>query len=356
MSRQLPLPTLLSQALVAITIELDNEFEQRTLHRTTRGAGAKQGPWLMSLPMWSNLLRLVGPDGARTGDLANAGGNLAGMQRWGWVRAPALAAGASSAQPPQERTVHATAAGRVAASVWPALLEEIEGRWGARFGQERVGALRESLAGILRELALELPEYLPVLRYGLRAKPPSFGLTRAGPDARLPALLAQVLFAFTLEYERESQLALAIGANVTRPLAGGAMALRELPRAAGISKEAVAMAAGFLEKHGVVTAERDPASRGKRIALTPRGRLWHAHDARLLADTEQTWLGRLGAGPIAALRAPLEAIVGAGAAEPSPLWAGLEPYPGSWRARLPRPLTLPHYPTVLHRGGYPDGS
>jgi len=27
-----------------------------------------------------------------------------------------------------------------------------------------------------------------------------------------------------------------------------------------------------------------------------------------------------------------------------------------WRAKFRRPEVLPHYPMVLHRGGYPDGS
>jgi hypothetical protein len=40
----------------------------------------------------------------------------------------------------------------------------------------------------------------------------------------------------------------------------------------------------------------------------------------------------------------------------SPLLAGLEPYPDNRRAAVPAPVTLPHYPMVLHRGGYPDGS
>ena len=35
---------------------------------------------------------------------------------------------------------------------------------------------------------------------------------------------------------------------------------------------------------------------------------------------------------------------------------GLEPYPDNWRASARRAATLPHYPMVLHRGGYPDGS
>ena len=33
----LPLPALLSRALVAFTIEFDNEFERRMPHRTSRG-------------------------------------------------------------------------------------------------------------------------------------------------------------------------------------------------------------------------------------------------------------------------------------------------------------------------------
>ena len=38
------------------------------------------------------------------------------------------------------------------------------------------------------------------------------------------------------------------------------------------------------------------------------------------------------------------------------LFQGLEPYPDNWRASVRRPVTLPYYPMVLHRGGYPDGS
>ena len=37
----MPLPTLLSQVLVAFTIELDNEFERRLPHWIT---GSKSGP------------------------------------------------------------------------------------------------------------------------------------------------------------------------------------------------------------------------------------------------------------------------------------------------------------------------
>ncbi|MGB7741631.1 MAG: hypothetical protein WBL41_02645 [Terracidiphilus sp.] len=40
----------------------------------------------------------------------------------------------------------------------------------------------------------------------------------------------------------------------------------------------------------------------------------------------------------------------------SPLLQGLHPYPDNWRASLPMPEVLPHFPMVLHRGGFPDGS
>ena len=62
---QWPLSALLSQALVAFTIEADNEAEHRLPHRTTshgRAAGPP-GPWLVSLAMWENCLRYLTDDG-----------------------------------------------------------------------------------------------------------------------------------------------------------------------------------------------------------------------------------------------------------------------------------------------------
>ncbi len=86
-----PLSTLLSQALVAFTIEYDNEFERRMPHRTTaHGAkgGARQGPWLVSLVLWFNCMRFVGDEGVTVAELtsrARTKTNLNGMSRWGYV-------------------------------------------------------------------------------------------------------------------------------------------------------------------------------------------------------------------------------------------------------------------------------
>jgi hypothetical protein len=57
----------------------------------------------------------------------------------------------------------------------------------------------------------------------------------------------------------------------------------------------------------------------------------------------------LGADTVARLRADLEWLA-------EGLMRGLEPYPDNWRADVRPPRTLPHYPMVLHRGGFPDGS
>ena len=59
-------PTLLSQVLVAFTIEFDNEFERQMPHRTTimvqrRPRAAVHG--LVSLVMWSNCMQFIDEHG-----------------------------------------------------------------------------------------------------------------------------------------------------------------------------------------------------------------------------------------------------------------------------------------------------
>ncbi len=103
--------------------------------------------------------------------------------------------------------------------------------------------------------------------------------------------------------------------------------------------------------------EPDPAaSRGQVARLTPGG-LDAQHRYREVAGAvEQRWRARFTGAAVDALRAALEPLAIAPAGGPPPLFAALEPYPDNWRASVRRPTTLPHYPMVLHRGGYPDGS
>jgi hypothetical protein len=163
--------------------------------------------------------------------------------------------------------------------------------------------------------------------------------------------LSRLLLAFAIEYESESPLSLAISANVLRVLNADAVRTRDIPGLAGVSKEAVAMSMGILEKQALATEGPDPGGARWRVArLTRYGHQAQvAHADRVMA-IERAWQARFRGNAIPALRAALASL------PDQELLAGMTPYPDNWRARVRPPATLPHYPTVLHRGGYPDGS
>ena len=365
----LPLSALLSQALVAYTIEFDNEAEHRLPHRTTdHGASGQAGgdptTWLVSLVMWENCLRHVTDEPITVGELetrARTGTNLDGMRRWGYITIDGTARKTHKGRPGLDAVLRATAAGLRARQVWLPLPGLIEQRWRERFGASQVDQLRQALITVVRQLDPGLPDCLPILGAALLSQGPDPALPPVGhvDPAGLPlsALLSRVLLSFTLEYEREADLSLAISANVLRALGPGGTRLRDLPPLTGTSKEAVSWALGILIRGQLAAEGPDPAaSRGKAARLTPWGlqaqHLYH----EFVGTIEQRWRERLTSRAIDALRTSLEALATAPDGEPSRLFRGLEPYPDNWRAAVRRPATLPHYPMVLHRGGYPDGS
>src|SRR5258708_28089629 len=69
MKQRIPLPTLLSQALVAFTIEFDNEFEHRVPYRTAEFGGSRPDPYLASMVMWLMVMRFIPEQGITAGDL-----------------------------------------------------------------------------------------------------------------------------------------------------------------------------------------------------------------------------------------------------------------------------------------------
>src|SRR5271165_3343126 len=131
----LPLPALLSQVLVAFTIEFDNEFERQMPHRTTNHgstAGSRHAPWLVSLVMWSNCMQFVGEDGVTAAELerlARTTTPLPGMQRWGYIVVEPDPADSRSKPPHADWVVRPTTAGRKAQDVWRPLFGVVEKRW-----------------------------------------------------------------------------------------------------------------------------------------------------------------------------------------------------------------------------------
>jgi methyltransferase (TIGR00027 family) len=363
----LPLSALLSQALVAFTIEFDNEAEHRLPHRTTSHGASGPGdgapaPWLVSLAMWENCMRYVTDEPITVGDLearARTGTNLDGMRRWGYITIDGTARKARNGRPGRNAVLRATAAGLRAREIWRPLPGFIEQRWRERLGADQLSRLRNPLTSMVSRLDRGLPDCLPILGAALLSN---------GPDPRLPprpdgiapealplsALLSRVLLALALEYEREAGLSLAVAANVLRVLGPEGTRLRDLPALTGTSTASVRWALGILTRGDLAAEEPDPAaSRGKVARLTPRGldaqHLYH----ELTGTIERRWHDRFTPGVTGALRASLEPLA---AGRPPVLSGGLEPYPDNWRASVRRPATMPHFPIVLHRGGYPDGS
>lgn len=340
MADGLPLPTLLSQAFVAFTIECDNEFEHQFPHRTTNGP-ASGGPWLVSMAMWFNCMRFLGEDPITAAELerrARTPTNLAGMQRWRYIDVEPAPDEVRPKPPQGDLLVSPTRRGRQAQRVWAPLCDVIEQRWRDRFGERAVALLRDVLADFVTQLDPGLPDCMPILGYGLRSAPAT-PTNSATDDAVLPipALLARPLLSFALDFERETPLSLAICADILRVLHEQSVPIRDLPRLSGVSKEAISMAMGVLEKGKIAVLEPNPQGRaGKAARLTPLGQRAQTAYHRRVRDVEDRWKTRFEHNVVARLRASLEPLVG----DPgdSPLFGELShtPTDGEPRSGAPR--------------------
>jgi hypothetical protein len=129
----------------------------------------------------------------------------------------------------------------------------------------------------------------------------------------------------------------------------------DVPALTGVAKMAADNWLGSLDEHGYLTIGPDPAASRFRVArLTARGSAARDSYFRWAQEAKPHFLERNPPG-VPDLRNSAERLV-TGPGQDSPLRRGVEPYPDGWRAQVPRPSTLPHYPVVSHRGGFPDGS
>jgi DNA-binding MarR family transcriptional regulator len=226
-----------------------------------------------------------------------------------------------------------------------------------------IDPLRRLLQNIVSKTAPDCPDYLPILGYDLlslkpASKPSGSGRTESilRSDA-LSVLLSKSLLAFAVDFEHDSGLSLVVCANLLRLTSDEGIRIRDIPRLSGVSKEAIAMALRRAEECGLGMIRSGlPANRIKNLVLTSDGRRAREKYHKLTWNIETDWKTKLGRNSVAELRELLEQIIGDSSTADSLLSKGLRPYAEGWRASLPRAECLPHYPMVLHRGGFPDRS
>lgn len=362
-----PLSTKLSFALVAFTIECDNEFERALLggRRFDAWKANKPPVFLISLAMWANYLRHLAQGPIAAHELAAlAGGDddiviargFTGLRRWRYVTVqPAHSSGKR-----RDALVQLTAAGQRCARLWQPLPAAIEGRWRARFGESVVDELRQQLAAAVAHFGGGRLWCLPIISSRREMFSPTAPGTEAGdsPNKRpLVALLSQTLLAFTLAFEQGASLPLPIVADALRALDPTGVPLRDLPTQAGISAAATAQSLTLLQRRGLAEVVPAAGSRqGRQVRLTAEGVAARRTGQRRIASVERNWQQQLGATVLAALHDALDAVIGSGDPATAPLATALAAPAGIWRSALPMPKTLPHHPIPLDRGGWLDGA
>ncbi len=140
-------------------------------------------------------------------------------------------------------------------------------------------------------------------------EPPAVSPRHRVPGADLPTLLSRALMSFRAEFEHDSALSLPVSANMLRVLSAGGVALRDVPRRAGVSREAVSLCAGLLEREGYAVTGPGPAGgRGRHVGLTPRGEQAQAAYHRVAGSIADAWRAQFGDGVIDGLAGALRAL------------------------------------------------
>jgi len=335
------LSSLLSRLWVAFAIEVDSAVEEAATDAVRR-------LFRVSLSMWANGLRLIPAAGVSLAELrarAGAACNIGGLERWGWINVgdgPGRRPGyGTSTGLGDDTVVRPSRAGTFARRVWPEVIAEVEQRWPSRFGAGRIDALAAAAAPHGAGMPWSVPQAAPSNGFFTRVT----GTTEEQPEA-VVLRLGQALTAVTLRCEDGAPVSAPLGSNLLRVVGPDGLARRDLPAAAGVSKEAAAMATSFALRRQLVEDE------GRTLRLTAAGQA-------PLAGWEEC----ARAGDHAGLRRAVTAItsrgeeLAMGLGPPEGGWRGQHPYLAQTRRLMADPMAaLPWQPMVLHRGGWPDGS
>jgi hypothetical protein len=337
-----PIHAMLSQVLVAYTIEADNAFELRMADSGNPGAR-------LSLFVWFNALRFLVDAPATVSELERQAiaplnsvrARLACLERWGFI-----ALGPRSEAPSTTKregwgssrgirldwTARLTRRGRQAASVWPSVLDDTERRW-----QCRCGAALDRLRPALAVMIDSSPRVLPLFLSGTLAEGSPSTQIGSGPvpPALLPTLLSQALQLFAIEFDGLSETPLALCANTIRAIGNSTVPEGELPHLTGCSPETSGF--GWPLKPYLVVAADPRRDRGKVLRLTPRGLQAVADYERLAEAIERRWIAQFGRATIETLREALQTFLTPSADGVCPVADALIPPPGTVRAGEPVP-------------------
>ncbi len=295
-----PLPTLLGHALGAFTIAYNRAWRE-------------EGP-IPQLGAWATVLRVVdaqGTDQERIVHRAVTSKRAARVIVGRLERLDVLRVESRSIEGKRGRAriVHLTPAGEAWGAAAAGLVDDVEGRWRERFGDDVLGPLRDALSSIVDRLPVEMPHH--VTGYGASdpsvtggdyvledpgpPKIPAHGqewpvvLRDAGDSSRdlpLPALLSQALAAFAIDYERERLGGLQPVSNFFRFVPDDGIALAEARTLGGVSGNGKTLHERHLD---VVVEPGRTGDRQRRVYLTPKGRRMRDAYPYLVEEIEDRW-------------------------------------------------------------------
>ena len=188
--------------------------------------------------------------------------------------------------------------------------------------------------------------------------PPRAATEQAVRACLCPRCSLRVLLAFAIESSASRTCRSRSALISSRVLNEKGMPVRDLPQLqAGISKESLSMAMGVLRKKRLAVIEAEErGSRTKVARVTAKGREVRDAYRRLLGRSETLGdaVRRRG------LRRASRITRTAGGRTPGRNHPGFSADLSLTRMagerRRPNPRRCPHFPMVVHRGGFPDGS
>lgn len=316
-----PLSALLSQTLVAFTLEVDYEFERRMESAGFPGT-------ILSRLVWQRIVRFVDPQGISVQELSEKTSAadaipfmLGCLERWHVIELRPTPSAQALRLKPHRRAgrllrdgwgsgrgirldwmVTLTDKGAAAAAVWLPLTEEIESRWETRFGAARIQSLRQSMAEVTRLPATE----------------------------NIPGLLSRALQAFTRQFNAASDTPLSLCASTLRVLSAEPIPECDIPVLTGSSKEESGL--GWQHKPYVLAEPDRTRGRGKVVSLTARGLEAQRHYWQLVRTIEAEWEKEFGASTISGLRKNLQELFALRDGERPLMAQGLNPPSGMVRS------------------------